>query len=244
MSEIFYLLKKENSGRQLVCFPYLGGYSAAFSDLAHNLKAEIEIWVANPPGHGSCTLKPVENLSELIDLYIAELTHKLKPGAVFFGHSMGGMVAYFVAKKMRDQGLPVQADILIMSACTSPSDFSGKFYSNLSDENLIQHMITYGGISNALLNEKNLLEHFLPAFRADFKILESASDVEIEPLGIPAYFLWGEKDFIVPISSILRWSKYFSQNITVHPVPEGEHMFIHNQANYVARKIEEILSGE
>ena len=67
MVNLFHHLKSSIKGKQIFCFPYLGGYANSFYDLAKNLSDDIDVWSLNLPGHGSSKCKPVESLEVLLD---------------------------------------------------------------------------------------------------------------------------------------------------------------------------------
>ncbi|REK54687.1 MAG: thioesterase [Thermobacillus sp.] len=215
-------------GSQIICFPYLGGYANSFLNLADKLDDSYELWALNPPGHGSCRKPPAEDMTALLDLIIGELKSILRPGGMLFGHSMGGMVAYFLAQRLTESCHPT----LILSACTTPAET--RRVSHLPDDRLIEHLASYGGIPQELMHERSLLHFFLPVFRADFKVLESASSLNRTPLACPAYLLWGGQDRIVPLSAMLRWTDYFSGVVHLVPVRDGGHMFISDNTEAVA----------
>ncbi|GAA0365744.1 thioesterase II family protein [Bacillus horti] len=241
--KFFHQLKEGQGKHQLICFPYLGGYANSFYELAQSLDDDIEVWAVNPPGHGACTMKPLESIESMVDVYAEELRNVLKPHAIFFGHSMGGIIAFFLAQRiLKSQDYEGDIDALILSACNPPCDFRTKNYSQLSDENLIDHLISYDGLSEELINEKSLLSYFLPIFRADFKVLESSAFHEYTQLDLPVHYLWGEQDKIVPIEGTTQWSKYFKRDIVLRPIANASHMFIQHQMKDVVDQLEEIMN--
>lgn len=241
-NKIFHQLKKGKGVRQLICFPYLGGYANSFFDLASKLEDDIEIWAANPPGHGRCAMEPLKDISSLLDLYFEELQEIIKPDCVFFGHSMGGIIAYFLAERIKAcQQYSAKPGALVLSACNVPNEFQSKAFSCLSNDDLIKHLMSYGGISDELISEKELLEFFLPIYRADFEVLETAANLELKPIEIPAYFMWGEKDKIVPLPAALFWSNYFKNEINIIPIEDGAHMFIYDKVNIVVEHLKSIM---
>lgn len=239
MDHLFQCLKKGNTSRQIICFPYLGGYANSYITLANTLNNNLEVWSLNLPGHGPSNLEAMQDLTSVLDLCFNSLKNIVKKNYVFFGHSMGGIIAYFLTQRIMDsQQFNLKPSCLILSACSVPSYFSEKRYSNLTDADLLSCLVSYDGIPEELIHEKSLLEYFLPIYRADFKILENSSSFEYKPLDIPAYFLWGEADRMVNIDMALQWSKYFLQNLKLIPIQGGSHFFIHDKVGEVVNKIE------
>src|SRR5699024_8822392 len=173
------------------------------------LDDDLELWAPNPPGHGTCSLKPKETLPALVDLYVHELKNILKKKCTFFGYSMGGVVAYFVAQRMLSSKDSDVEDIqLVLASCNPPNTFKNRKCSELVDDDLIDHLLSYNGIPEELIHDKSLIEYFMPVFRADFAVLESASKEAWTPLQISAHVLWGEDDPIVSLDSAANWTNY------------------------------------
>ena len=241
--KIFYQLKEGKGKHQIICFPYLGGYINAFSKLVNEMDDDIEVWTANPPGHGTNKSELLVDINSLLDLYYKELQTIIKPNCMFFGHSMGGIIAYFLTQKiLESKAYDLRPDALILSACNTPVEFKTNGYSFLPEDKLIKHLIKYDGLPKELLNEKALLQFFLPVFRADFKILESSVSLDYKPIDMPVYFMWGENDRAVQLDSILEWKDYFENEINIMPVKDGTHMFINDKADIAAKCIKDIIS--
>ncbi len=242
---LFTKLSKYDAEKQLICFPYLGGYVNSYLDLANSFDSGIEVWAANPPGHGSCTEEPLQDISSLLTLYYKELQAIVKPGYMLLGHSMGGILAYFLARKIIcSESDFVSPAAVVVSASNPPSEFLNKRYSMLSDEEIIARMRSYGGIPDVLVKEEKLLSFFAPVFRADFAVLESAATQPVEPLDIDGYLLWGDKDKIVAFESTLEWKQYFAKPVNFLAINDGSHMFIHDKTRVVAEALENIFRSD
>lgn len=243
MGELVVQQLQPGGNGQLILFPYLGGHVNAYVNLVNLIPNDIEILAVNPPGHGGSSAPLLNDMDTLVDLYFQELEPLIQPGCVLFGHSMGGIVAYFLLQRFLNAKNSLKPAVLILSACNTPADFSMKQYVNMPDSELLEHLMRYNMISNEFLREQCLLDHFIPLFRSDFMILESASHCNYKALEIPSYFLWGEYDTIVPMYAVIQWKKYFSQPINFIPIKGGDHMFIHEKAHLVMEKIVEIIKS-
>ena len=91
MDSTFWNLRHSETGRQLIMFPFLGGFGASYNRLISDLEGDWDIWTANPPGHGPSLVPPLTDLVSLRTHYLDALRGILKPDAVFFGHSMGSV---------------------------------------------------------------------------------------------------------------------------------------------------------
>jgi external thioesterase TEII len=232
---------KEGSKGQLICFPYLGGYVNSFYEMVRAMKEDIEIWVANPPGHFGSELGLISDIHELISVYHKDISKIIQPESAFFGHSMGGVVSYYLLERMnRSQDL-ILPKKLILSASAAPSSFKNKKYSQLSDEDLIKQIQVYGGMPEVVLNDRELMEIMLPIFRADYGILESSAKASYNKIDIETHLLWGENDKAETISSAMMWNDFLVQDIDITPIRNAEHMFIHNKAEEVVTYINQFM---
>lgn len=242
---LFSEIREGESGRQVIFFPYLGGSASAFNGLIDKLGGHMNIWVANPPGHGSSKLEPVEDIDVLTDMYYKEIIKIITPGCILFGHSMGGVIAYYLTQRImgsRDVSAGLRA--LVLSACAVPRSMRHEKNSLLPDSELLEKLAAYGAISKEVIRETGLLEFFLPVFRADYKILESAALKEPDAaIDIPTFLVWGENDSVQPVDSLGQWLPYVKNRVTVLPIKEGEHLFIDSRASEVAEYIEKISDG-
>lgn len=245
-NSLFAKVNQGNSDKQLVFFPYLGGYVTAFNELIGKIDDDVEIWVANPPGHGMSSLELVEDMTKLVDMYFHEVIKFMGNECYFFGHSMGGNIAYFLAKKMYQlEECNTKPKGLIISASAPPLTMDGLKYSELSDTKLMDIISGYGALPDELINDKDLMSMLIPIFRADYKILETGSEIEIgTPLNMDAYLIWGNLDKIEPVSLLSKWLKYFDCQLTVLPIKNAGHMLINSHSEIVADLTRKIMAGD
>src|SRR5918911_2389095 len=88
----------------LFCFPYAGGGSQIFRQWPQRLPSIVQVYSALLPGRGQRLREPpypclsalVEQLARVIEPYLD------KPFA-FFGHSLGAIIAFELARRLRRQ---------------------------------------------------------------------------------------------------------------------------------------------
>jgi external thioesterase TEII len=242
---LFYEMKKGTSNKQIIFFPYLGGMVSSFHNLISKLDMDVSIWCANPPGHGNSKRDLVEDIDIVADMYFEELKNIMMPECTYFGHSLGGIVAYYVAHRtMNSKEHAGKLKSLILSACDAPNTMRHKKTSELRDDKLLELIVSYGAMPKEIIQEKSLIEFFLPIFRADYKILESAAAKEpIIPLDVSAFLLWGENDPEQPVNPLPKWLPYLRNGAEVFVIEKGEHLFINSHPAEVSECIRKILYG-
>lgn len=218
-------------------FPYLGGSGTSLMKLARELdkKSNYEIFVVFPPGHMGSNIKLYYKLHDLLEFYYTQIKEILKPGCIFFGHSMGGIIAYFLAKELSIFHKEIKPKYIILSAAPSPDFMWGRNLSDSNDEILLKDMEELGGLPEDLLENRELLDYFIPIFRADYKILEDAALVSPKLIDIPAKFIWCYNDKIVQSEKLIGWRKYFSEISVFQTMPkDAGHMYLNTKAELVA----------
>ena len=79
------------------------------------------------------------------------------PGPIaFFGHSMGALVAFEVARRFESAGDPVSA--LFVSACSAPGVMRDEYFRDLSDDELVTFLVDLSGTDPKVLNNKEFVD--------------------------------------------------------------------------------------
>jgi len=222
----------------LICFPFAGGYSASFRPFQPYLQDDCNLLVVDPPGHGTNRMPLVENVEKLVDIYLQQLVPDLGKPFVLFGHSMGGMVVYRLAQKLEQQGIFPNATII---SAVQPPHISRTAVTHLDDDAFLDYIIGLGGVPSELVKVREALEFFLPAFRADFKALETFEHTDYTLLQSPVHIFNGEQDKKC-MQDALGWNKWVDQ-IRFHAF-RGGHMFLLSETEKVAKTIQFVLTLE
>ncbi|WP_350301786.1 thioesterase II family protein [Peribacillus frigoritolerans] len=99
-----------------------------------------------------------------------------------------------------------------------------------------------GGTPEQLINNKELLDLYLPSIRADYKLVETYKFQErLSLLNIPFYVFYGDKDDI-KMDELQEWKIHTSQTCRWYEFIGG-HFFIYSQENRVVTLIDDILSN-
>ena len=244
-SELLIKITEGTSNQQLILFPYLGGSRSSFQTLISELSDTYQVWVANPPGHIGSTIPFVEDMNQMVDMYYEALKEIVGEEYYLVGHSMGGNIAYFLAKKLcSSESKLTKPKGIIITGSGSPKVMHGQNISQWDEDRLLDKVKSYGLLPKELINEDEILQAFVPIFRADYKILETGANIEIEEkLELAAYLLWGEKDTVEPVDLVADWLRYFKNKLVVIPIKDGTHMFINSHAKEVSQYIDKIVEG-
>lgn len=210
----------------LVCFPCAGAGRSAFAGLNAALGPDIEVVSVELPGHGSrLDEEPLDSLSDIVKHLIPELLAYGNEPWIFFGHSMGCLVAYEVAHQLRSLGATGPLGILAAARAAPNLKDPGRDVHNLSQDNLVEELRRYDGTPPEVVESYELMQLLLPTLRADFKACETYQCPPRPPLEVPMVAYAGIDDPQTNIPTILAWQKHTRADFRFR-LFEGGHFFV------------------
>ncbi len=189
--------------RTLVCFPHAGGSADFYLSLMRPLEPGTAVTVVQYPGRGDrwreCPLDSVEQLADRVAPLVDEV-----PGErlFLFGHSLGALVAYEVAMRLRRQ-----VGRFFVSGHGVPSGPPGTGPSgDLGDEELVDHLRSLGGTDESVLRQPGLRQLFLPGLRHDLGLARSYRHRPVRRLDCPVTALAGASDPLAGPDDLRAWA--------------------------------------
>ncbi|MES2940848.1 MAG: thioesterase domain-containing protein [Pseudomonadota bacterium] len=228
---------------RLYCFPYAGGNGNVFLSWQPDLLPGIEVCGIQMPGRaGRFTEPPLTSLDKLVEMLAQALsTQDPRVPFAFFGHSLGALVAFELARACRRYRLPTPA-LLVASGSDAPQHRGPdeKLYA-LEDDALIVALEDYDGTPPELLQHRELMTLALPAIRADFFMAAHYAYRPSLPLDLPITVLAGRQDPHVSCDDVVHWRKETSAASGLHWF-EGRHFFINDERDAVLACLNETLA--
>jgi medium-chain acyl-[acyl-carrier-protein] hydrolase len=185
----------------------------------------VPIFVQLPGRENRRGEAPHRRLLPLVDVLEEELGVHLSPPYAFLGTSMGALVAFELARRLRDRQLPLPA-LLIAAAHRAPHlPQRGQLLHRLSDKELVRELGAQAATPREILESVELMQLLLPVFRADLELCETYAYQPAEPLPVPILALGGEGDRAVSRSELEEWRAQTSRTCRTWILPGG-HMFL------------------
>lgn len=214
---------------RLFCFPCAGGTTSAYSTWSNNLPADVEVCLVQLPGRGSRLMEqPFTKFSSLIQTLIPILRPYLNIPFAFFGHSMGAVLGFEIARQLRspDNASPVH---LFACSCAAPQalNFNPPIHILPEAAFVAELRRRYNAIPQPILENNELMQLFLPGLRADFAMLETYVYTTESPLDCPISVFGGLQDSAVNAVGLEAWRNQTLNPFTLQMFP-GEHFFLHN----------------
>ena len=221
---------------RLVCFPYAGGGSWAFRRWGA-LAASVEVCAVELPGRGRRMAEPpIRRTASLVPLIARGLEAHLDLPCAFFGHSLGAVLAFEVARLLhRTSGVsPLHLFVSGREAPQLPDD--GPKYHGLPDEELKSVLRDLNGTPAEVLENADLMGLMLPVIRADLELSETYSYASGIPLDCPITAFGGRRDATVRPDRLLAWGELTTASFAVR-LFEGDHFFLHQAAGPMLRAV-------
>ncbi len=209
----------------LYCLPCAGASATVYLRWRRLLPAWIEIVPIELPGRGMRLDEALQdNYLALIELLSGEIALAAPERYTLFGHSMGALLAYGIAQKLRQTHAVLPAALLV-SGCAAPARQDSERYSKIRTEAaLIADLNQQGGTPEAVLSSPELLAMTLDLLRADYRVCESFQYLRQPPLPVPIHCFGGKADAI-SAENLNMWRQESSRIFTLDWF-DGGHFFL------------------
>jgi surfactin synthase thioesterase subunit len=216
-----------NSGSalRLFCLPYAGGNSTIFRGWQQAMPDGVEVCPIHLPGRGSRFQEPsLKRIDAIVqNLAPALVPHLSRPFAIF-GHSMGALIAFELARHLRSS-YSLEPARLFVSAWRSPEIAIARKEYELPDEQFISVLRRFNGTPDEILENAEALELLLPILRADFEVTQTYVYRADTPLDCPIRAFAGLND-LSPTAALMRpWKQHTTSSFSMSILP-GDHFFI------------------
>ncbi|MBE9169281.1 thioesterase [Pleurocapsales cyanobacterium LEGE 06147] len=226
---------------RLFCFPYAGAGASVFRSWSDELSLDVEVYAVQLPGRETRLREsPFTRISPLIETLAQVLLPYLDLPFAFFGHSMGALVSFELARQLRRQKSPSPLHLFVSSrrAPQLPNPYLSIHH--LPDTALIEELHRYNGTPQAVLQDPELRSLFLPLLRADLAVIETYIYMSEAPLDCSISAFGGLQDREASRKELAAWRDQTSKTFTLRMFP-GDHFFLKRERYALLRVISQDL---
>lgn len=149
-----------------------------------------------------------------------------------FGHCMGATIAYETAVLLEEErGISIKE--LFVAAFVSPDVGIEDGISDMDDDAFADEIESHGVFPEEFFANRSLLKLFLPAIRADYRMIESYRDTRHRVLDCPITGFYGLDDEEVRPGDTEGWRNYTSCGYSDIWFP-GDHYFYYDAQSEIA----------
>jgi surfactin synthase thioesterase subunit len=220
---------------KLFLFPYAGGAAASYNQWRQFLDPTIEYRSIELAARGRRMREPNYNtIDDAVEDVFNIIKNELSQGPyALFGHSMGSMIAFELAYKIKKNNLPMPIHIFFSgrAAPQIPRDKKRTLH-HLADEEFKKQLLEMGGTPKEFFDHPELLEVFLPLLKGDFRLTETYIHPKKDaPLDVDMTVFSGKQDED-STEEVEAWRVHAGRNCDIHYF-EGGHFFIHDEPKQV-----------
>lgn len=170
----------------LYCFPHAGGSPGEYVRWSDDLPG-IQVWGVHLPGRTTRQAEPpYTQMGALVNALASAVDFDADRPFVFFGQSLGALVAFEVAKELQERGRALPRRLIVSSCPAPPLPAVQRPVRSMSDNELLDAIERgTGKVLTQLRGDPGMREHALGCFRADYALLEDYRPAPTGPLNCP-----------------------------------------------------------
>ncbi|EWM13734.1 thioesterase II family protein [Kutzneria sp. 744] len=216
---------------RLVCLPFAGAgpsFYRAWAGMVDGLEVEP---VPLPGRERLIDVVPYGDLHVAADSVSADMTGPI----VLFGHSVGGVLAYEIARRLGPEVLH-----LVVSGTPPPGGRRAPRVSGLPDDEFLAEVERLTGYRHPAFDHPEMRDLLLPALRADFQMDEDYVPSPGGHVDVPITVVRGADDELAGAADVDAWRTFTTCGCDVAEMPGG-HMYLAQDPGPLLRLIVETV---
>lgn len=225
---------------KLYIFPHAGGSAQYYVPFANTFTSDVKrIAVQYPGRRGSHDLGAFTSIEDLADRVckMLEPLDQSDGSAAFFGHSMGALLAFEVARRLDEAGNPIAA--LFVSASGAPGRV-GYDHIGESDRGLLNAVSELTGVNPEFLENEEFAAKILPTLRG----LKAIANYQCPPgatVSCPVFAFFGDDDEVATPEKVAPWAERTTAEFSARMFP-GHHFYLTEHLPELVSDIEEKIA--
>lgn len=226
---------------QLFMLPFGGGNETSYAKFEPYLDPAIQMINGEAPGKGRRIKEPLlKNLYLIAEEYYKQFKPQIREPYAIYGHSMGAYLAHLITQRIQEDKLPLPKHLFLTSKI-APSRNYNKKRSLMTNDEFVAHLKELKGMPEAVLNNEELLQIFLPVIRSDFDAIDTYKYIPQQPYPVDMTVICGTRED-VPDDQLTDWKKETSGNFRFERW-EGDHFWIFDHIPQLCALINQTLSN-
>ena len=211
---------------RLFCFPYAGGSGHVFGAWQSHLPGSIEVCPVQSPGRGRRLNEPAfTSIQSLIPALARHLAPWFDRPFAFFGHSVGAIVAFELARWLRRARGREPMQLFVSGSAAPQVRETGRATYDLPDVEFRGELRRLNGTPAEILDSPEALAVLMPLLRADFELAQVYRHETEPPLDCPITAFGGCDDGDVREEHVRAWGEQTRGRCSVVMLP-GDHFFL------------------
>jgi surfactin synthase thioesterase subunit len=212
---------------RLFCFPYAGGGASIFRGWPAHLPMVELLPVQLPARETRLKEAPFTSAASLVRAMGHALLPYLDRPFCFFGHSMGALLAFELARELRREYALSPRHIFVSARRAPNVARQHATIHNLPRQTFLEKLRDLNGTLPAAFEHAELIDLLLPMLKADFAICETYEYKPEAPLDCAISAFGGLEDRYVQREHMEGWREQTLGDFKLRMLP-GDHFFLHS----------------
>jgi len=227
----------------LFCLPCAGASATMYLRWRRLLPSWITLQILELPGRGSRMDElPQKNYAVLTSSLCDEVILNLPENYAFFGHSMGGLLAYGITHGLFARNLPLPVALLV-SGCAAPNRQDSERYTKIrGEEALIADLRKQAGTPEEVFNHPELLAMVLGLLAIDYRVCGSFRYMKLPALPLSINVFGGRADEIKE-SKLNDWRLASTQIFTLDWFEGGHFYFRQSEELFLSTLVKRLTES-
>ena len=225
----FTIPPKAHAKIRLFCFPYAGGSSLIFRAWGKALGSSVAVCPAHLPGRERrLSEKPFTRAQSLVEAAAEAILPYLDLPFAFFGHSMGAIISFELARYLRRHQRPQPTHLFISGRSAPQLNIEESATHNLPDAEFAEELRRLNGTPHEVLEHPELMQLMMPLLRADFEVCQTYQYRPEPALDCPISAFGGLHDADVSTAMVEAWREQTNGPFRLWMLP-GDHFFVNTE---------------
>lgn len=232
-------VRPDDGDIRLLCFAHAGGGAASFVRWMDLFSPALTTVRVQLPGREDLATRPaLQSIDDVVEGLLPQVTSLSSPIALY-GHSMGALVAFELARVLRAEGMP--AEHLFVSGRRAPQlPARGEPIHRLPDVEFAAALETNGGAVGFSRQSASVLRYAIPLTKADLTLCEEHIYRRQSKLECPITAFHGAEDIVVDRAEAEAWRDQTKSTFGIR-IFSGDHFFHQTHRAEIAAHISEVL---
>jgi medium-chain acyl-[acyl-carrier-protein] hydrolase len=228
---------------RLFCFPHVGAGTSAYNSWPPSwAQGNVELWAVRLPGREQrLSEMPFQRMGPLIDALYEAMAPHLNPPYAFYGHSLGALIGFEMARRIRLQRRAGPVRLLVSAHSAPQIEMRRRPLYDLPRKEFEDELRRFAGTPEEVLQNQDLMDIMMQMLRADFEVNETYSYQKGLALDCPISVFGGLEDHGVSQADLAAWSVQTSREFSLHML-KGDHFFVFHSSEFLARLLGDLRS--
>lgn len=228
----------KSASLRLFCFPPAGRGASLYARWRAHFRPDIEICPVQLPGRENrIREKPYSSIPDLLNALMPWMEPHLDLPYAFFGHSMGALLGFELARMLLKQGHSGPRHLIVSARRAPHLRDPHPPISCLPDDAFLESVQRrYQGIPSSLLQDPEMRAIILRSLRSDFMMLENYTFCPEVKVPCPITSLGGLQDPEAREDELNSWSGHNTCEFRMKMFP-GDHFFILSSTDSVIKEV-------